>query len=319
MDGWIKIHRQIMEDPIYLAEPFSRGQAWIDLILLACYKDSYVYVRGIRVKVARGQLAKSSGYFAERWRWSAGKVVRFLNELENDERIVQQKSRVTTIISICNYDMYQTDGITERRTDGVTESRTDCVTESGTDSVTDGIQTDEQIGELYIIKKEINKELILSKESLLTKRKESPSVPSDSTEPEAVVGHEKTVRIPFSKIVSMWNSTCSSYPNIFTLSDSRKNKIRLRIEEMKGVENAMKILRTVFLKMQETPFLKGDNRRGWKAGFDWLFENNRNWVKVYEGKYEKLNDDEDNQRKVQSGRRGFEVTAASAEDYSGTF
>ena len=38
--------------------------------------------------------------------------------------------------------------------------------------------------------------------------------------------------------------------------------------------------------MQQSKFLKGDNKRGWKASFDWLFENDKNWVKVYEGNYD---------------------------------
>ena len=42
----------------------------------------------------------------------------------------------------------------------------------------------------------------------------------------------------------------------------------------------------LFVKMEGCSFLKGDNRRGWKATFDWLFENGNNWVKVYEGNYD---------------------------------
>ena len=42
--------------------------------------------------------------------------------------------------------------------------------------------------------------------------------------------------------------------------------------------------------MQASSFLKGDNDRGWKASFDWIFENNKNWVKVFEGNYGDKND-----------------------------
>ena len=38
--------------------------------------------------------------------------------------------------------------------------------------------------------------------------------------------------------------------------------------------------------MQESKFLKGESKRGWKASFDWVFENDKNWVKVWEGNYD---------------------------------
>ena len=49
-------------------------------------------------------------------------------------------------------------------------------------------------------------------------------------------------------------------------------------------------LHTEAVKMQASHFLRGDNKRGWKASFDWLFENDKNWVKVYEGNYDNLLD-----------------------------
>ena len=92
---------------------------------------------------------------------------------------------------------------------------------------------------------------------------------------------------------------------MFTISENRKNKMRLRIAEMGGSEKAMEILKGIFLKMEESSFLKGDNRRGWKASFDWLFENDKNWVKVWEGNYDnekpRLNEDENNQANYPGG------------------
>lgn len=107
---------------------------------------------------------------------------------------------------------------------------------------------------------------------------------SGSEKPEAV-DQKKNDKISFSEIKDLWNSTCISFPKLFTLSENRKNKIRLRIEEMGGAEKAIPVFRQILEKMQESNFLKGDNNRGWRASFDWLFENGKNWVKVYEGNY----------------------------------
>ena len=96
-----------MDNPLYLSEPFTRMQAWIDLLLLANHKEGFFYVRGNKVVVGRGQVGTSSRTLASRWQWSRGKVERFLKDLENDNQIEPQKNNVITLISICNYYDYQ--------------------------------------------------------------------------------------------------------------------------------------------------------------------------------------------------------------------
>lgn len=96
-----------MDTPLYLSEPFTRMQAWIDLLLLANHKEGFFYVRGNKVVVGRGQIGTSSRTLANRWQWSRGKVERFLQDLEESGQIKPQKTNVITLISICNYDEYQ--------------------------------------------------------------------------------------------------------------------------------------------------------------------------------------------------------------------
>ena len=125
--GWFAIWRQLLESELWLQEPFSRGQAWVDLIGLARFEAGSVRIKGKRIDLERGQLAWSEVGLAERWKWSRGKVRRFLNELKNDHQIVQQKNNVTSVISITNYERYQTPGTA----DG-TASRTADDTADGT-------------------------------------------------------------------------------------------------------------------------------------------------------------------------------------------
>src|SRR5690554_3334010 len=110
--GWISIHRKITDNPLYFSEPFTRMQAWIDLLIIANHKENFFYVRGNRVVVKRGDVGHSQQQLSLRWKWSRGKVIRFLGELEREGMIVQQKSRLITIISIVNYGMYQSNGTT---------------------------------------------------------------------------------------------------------------------------------------------------------------------------------------------------------------
>ena len=125
------------------------------------------------------------------------------------------------------------------------------------------------------------------KETSLTRGKEGVAAASPpSASVVAEVSAHKNDKIPAKEIMEMWNANCTSYPKLIAISENRKNKIRLRIEEMGGVEKSFPILKTIFEKMQISSFLKGDNKRGWKATFDWLFENGKNWVKVWEGNYD---------------------------------
>ncbi len=96
-----------MDNPLYHSEPFNRTHAWIDLLLLANSNDNFFYKRGIRVNIQRGQIGHDADTLAKRWKWSRGKVERYLTMLESDGMIVRQKSNVTTLISICKYDDYQ--------------------------------------------------------------------------------------------------------------------------------------------------------------------------------------------------------------------
>lgn len=133
-EGWICIYRAIEEDPMYFAEPFTRMQAFIDLILITNHDRTVFFKRGIKITVERGQTVRSEDELALRWKWSRGKVRRFLLELENDTKIVQQKTRLCNCISIVNYDKYQLGGTTYSTTNDTTDSTTDSTTKNNNDN-----------------------------------------------------------------------------------------------------------------------------------------------------------------------------------------
>ena len=133
-EGWICIYRAIEEDPMYFAEPFTRMQAFIDLILITNHERTVFFKRGIKITVERGQTVRSEDELALRWKWSRGKVRRFLLELENDTKIVQQKTRLCNCISIVNYDKYQLGGTTDSTTNDTTDRTTDSTTKNNNDN-----------------------------------------------------------------------------------------------------------------------------------------------------------------------------------------
>lgn len=125
-DGFIRIYRN-EDDDLYFRDPFTRWQAWIDLIMLAYPSDSELYVRGIRIEAKRGCVYIGTRDLAERWQWSRGKVIRFLENLICEHKIVPQtrpqNKNVIACISITNYDKYLLDDTTNETTNGTTEQK----------------------------------------------------------------------------------------------------------------------------------------------------------------------------------------------------
>lgn len=109
--GWIKLHRRIAECQYWLEDPFTRGQAWVDMLLKANHQPGFVRVQGMRIDISRGELGISEVSLSERWKWSRGKVRRFLDELQHDGMIFkkthEKQDRRKSIITIVNYDKYQ--------------------------------------------------------------------------------------------------------------------------------------------------------------------------------------------------------------------
>lgn len=81
--GFFTIDRDIEDSWLWQDKPFTVGQAYIDLHLMAQYKDTVLYIKGQPVEVKRGQVFRTLSYLADRWGWSVGKVRRFLKNIEN--------------------------------------------------------------------------------------------------------------------------------------------------------------------------------------------------------------------------------------------
>ena len=130
-NGWIKLHRQITENPLYFAERFTKVQAWIDMLLECNHSTKLVFIRGNEVQIKRGQSAFSMITWGDRWKWNERTVKKFLNYLQKLEMIQYRTSHITTIITIVKYEQYQ--GSTEQDTEQSTEQSTDRVQTNNND------------------------------------------------------------------------------------------------------------------------------------------------------------------------------------------
>lgn len=97
---------------------------------------------------------------------------------------------------------------------------------------------------------------------------------------------KKSIKYPYQGICDLWNSICVSLPKIAKLTEARKQKIRSRLDEFGcQPEEWLTTAETLFRRVQASDFLTG-RKTDWKASFDWVFDNGKNWVKVTEGNYD---------------------------------
>lgn len=108
MAGFIMVPRDIFTDLAFFDAPFSEREAWIWLISEASWKPRERRIGTTLVRIDRGQLAGAIRFMAEAWKWHRSKVERFLKRLSNRGMIMTQTETGISLITIRNYDIYQT-------------------------------------------------------------------------------------------------------------------------------------------------------------------------------------------------------------------
>ena len=122
-EGWISIHRKIEHNWVWEDKPFSFGQAWIDLILLANHKDNKELKDGKLQTYKAGTVNRSILWLSNRWGWERRKTTRFLKLLESDKMVSVDSTRHGTTITLINYEVYRYQGTTDSTTDSTTDGQ----------------------------------------------------------------------------------------------------------------------------------------------------------------------------------------------------
>ncbi len=270
MSSWIKLHRKIMERDDYFGEPFDRTHAWIDLLLLAKYKPCYTFVRGIKVHLEVGQIAISIRDLSKRWKWSRDKVVNFLKHLEEEKMVQPQKSNLTTLLSVVNFEEYQ-------------NTLPQTLPQNSPNTLP---HTLPQNSDLTTSTTGHNSEML--------KFLQPQTLPqnSDETSPLYI---NKNISISSSiikEILEFWNFRGLEGFRLEFLNSEQEEKILERLNEFEGNSSEEKIAfaKKLILKFWDVPYLRGDfgRQENWKHPFDWLFANGENWRKVWEGFYDEF-------------------------------
>jgi len=104
--GWIITHRKLRESSFY--KDSQAVHLWIHLLISANHKDAQV-VRGNKVyEVKRGQMLTGRKLLSYETGINESKLQRLLKVFEKCHMIEQQTNSVNRLISIINYDQYQT-------------------------------------------------------------------------------------------------------------------------------------------------------------------------------------------------------------------
>lgn len=105
--GWISIYRSIQDHWLWQEKPFSKGQAWLDLLLSANHQDKKTLLGNELITIKRGSFITSQKKLMERWGWGSEKTRTFLKLLDSDGMIKFQPDKKKTTIVILNYNVYQ--------------------------------------------------------------------------------------------------------------------------------------------------------------------------------------------------------------------
>jgi predicted phage replisome organizer len=101
----------------------------------------------------------------------------------------------------------------------------------------------------------------------------------EDIEEDKEIDIDKDKRVDCQQIADLYNSICTSFPKLRSLSDSRRKAIKARLNTY-----SLEDFQTVFENAENSSFLKGSNDRNWTATFDWLIKD-QNMAKVLEGNY----------------------------------
>ena len=106
MEGWIKIHRKILDNPI-VCKDSETISIWLYLLLNATHQEVPATFKGEKIILKKGQLITGIISISKKLVINKNKVQRTLKCFESDKQIEQQTSNKNRLITILNWEAYQ--------------------------------------------------------------------------------------------------------------------------------------------------------------------------------------------------------------------
>lgn len=130
--GWIKLHRKLLQSPIWESgEPFTKRDAWIDLLLMVAYEDTKISMGDKQTTLRPGQGHTSMRTLSRRWSWSLKKTRHFMGTLGAQGMVTLKGTPYGTIVTIENWAFYQGSTPSKGHTQGHTKGQTRSINKEG--------------------------------------------------------------------------------------------------------------------------------------------------------------------------------------------
>jgi hypothetical protein len=107
--GYFAVWRKIQDHKFYKEKRiYSKFEAWLDILMEAQYQEEpkEIILKMTLFKQHYGEILRSTRGWALRWRWTRGRVTRFLLLLKNMKQIRTTNETQTTRITVLNYSKY---------------------------------------------------------------------------------------------------------------------------------------------------------------------------------------------------------------------
>lgn len=258
--GWVKLWRDQFVHEISERKPWCDGYAWSYLYSRANFRPAIVNWRNQYIHVERGQFITSKLKLQKIFGWSKKRTNSFLTSLEVGGMSTIRTTNRFIIITICNYDKYQSTEDEKGPTEGTIEGPT----ESQQRATTKNEKNEKKKRKTYLSGNE------------LPDRSKAPS----SSIPQC----------PQREIVNIYNDTLGHLLPRVKLSlwpgSPREKHLQARWREDTH-RQSIKFWEGLFLYIRDQcPFLTGNGNKEWRADLDWIVKK-ENLIKVQEGKYER--------------------------------
>lgn len=250
MNGFVKLHRKILEKPIWFNSTAEQRVIWVTLLLMASHKETEWDHNGEKFHIMPGQFITSLESIRENCHCSSITTMKIRTALVRFEKLgflTCQTTNKYTLITIVNWRLYQ-------------------------------CEDDED-------NKQNNKRLTSTQQALnkhLTTIKNNKNIKNDKN----IYNNTNVLFVPSAdgtdRIVGAWNEL-EQY-NIkpikkITPGSTRERLLNARIRQY-GTDDILNAIENV----KHSKFLQGINKNGWQITFDWFIKPN-NFIKVLEGNY----------------------------------
>jgi hypothetical protein len=274
MSGWVKLHRKITDWEWY--QDANTFRVFMHLLLSANHQKR----DWMGTTVYRGQCIISADKAASILALSRQNKRRAFFNLQNSGNITIKTTNKFTIVSICNYETYQS----------CDEENNQQLNHQTTSHSTNGQPTNNQ---QTTTNKKDKKEKNDKKEEYgvvpLPPQAEASAPPTDS-ESFSLSGEPKPkpdISL-LKKVAELYRECCPSLPDVRKAVPRRIAAVS-RIHKLYWKEVDLKSFRLVFEAAEASDFLTGrkpsKTHPNFKADFDWLM-NEKNFTNTYEGKYD---------------------------------